>query len=180
MEIMVRCELPDEPGMLAEVAGTIGKAGGDIQSVDVVEHHDGRVLDDLLIVVDAERGASMLEQLAAIPNVDLVHAGPSRGHPGDAMTRLAVSLEALLTGQAEADLGLATLIGGQLRASSAELSDREAAPAASSKTMVLDVDERVLALTRDYRFTDTERDRAEALLRLSLLATGQPARTSAG
>ncbi len=172
MEIMLRCELDDTPGSLAQLAGTIGEAGGDIQSVDVVETEDGRVLDDLLVVIDGERGAALLRTLEALPGVTLVHAGPSRGHPGDAVTRLAVGLEALLDGQAPVERGLPTLIGGMLRASSAELVARVEAPRPSSKTLVLDVDARVLVVRRDYRFTDTERERAAALLRLALLAEG--------
>ena len=172
MEIMLRCELDDTPGSLALLAGTISEAGGDIQSVDVVETEEGRVLDDLLVVIDGERGAALLHALEALPEVTLVHAGPSRGHPGDAVTRLAVGLEALLDGQAPAERALPTLIGGMLRASAAELVARGEAPRPSSKVLVLDVDARVLVVRRDYRFTDTERDRADALLRLALLAEG--------
>jgi hypothetical protein len=172
---MLRCKLPDEPGWLAALAGTIAELGGDIQAVDVVEHTEGHVLDDLLVVIERDRGAVLLERLEALSDIELVHAGPSRGHPGDAVTRLAFGLEALLTGQAAPDSGLATLIGGQLRASQAELLPRGEAPQPSAKTLVLDVDHRVLVLTRDYRFTATERERAGALIRLSLLAAGQPA-----
>lgn len=170
---MLRCQLPDAPGSLATLAGAINDAGGDIQAVDVVEQHDGQVLDDLLVVIERDRGAELLERVRGVPGMELVHAGPSRGHPGDAVTRLAVGLEALLTGHAEADLGLATLIGGQLRAGRAELVPRGEAPQQSSRTLVLDVDERVLVLERDYRFTTTERERAEALVRLSLLVSGR-------
>lgn len=170
----MRCQLPDEPGALATLAGTIGELGGDIQAVDVVEHEHGVVLDDLLVLIDGERGSALLERLAEMDDVVLVHVAPSRGHPGDAVTRLAVGLEALLTGQAPPEQGLATLVGGQLRAGSAELMPRGQAPEGSSKTLVLDVDERVLVLTREYRFTATERERAAALVRLSLLAAGQP------
>ncbi len=172
MEIMLRCELPDTPGSLAALAGTIGEAGGDIQAVDVVETGDGRVLDDLLVVVEAERGADLLAVVDALPGIALVHAGPSRGHPGDAVTRLAVGLEALLTGQAPLERGLPTLIGGLLRASAAELAIRAEAPEPSSKVLVLDVDHRVLVLRRDYRFTSTERERAASLVRLALLSSG--------
>lgn len=172
---MLRCQLPDKPGTLAALAGAISEVGGDIQSLDVVEHHDGRVLDDLLVVIDGDRGSALLDQVERLSDVELVHAGPSRGHPGDAVTRLAVGLEALLTGQAEPGRGLATLIGGQLRAGRAELVARVEAPQPSSRTIVLDIGEEVLVLTRDYRFTDTERERAAALVRLSLLAAGQPA-----
>ena len=169
---MLRCELPDTPGSLAALAGAIGEAGGDIQAVDVVETGDELVLDDLVVVVEAQQGAHLLEAVQRLPGVRLVHAGPSRGHPGDAVTRLAVGLEALLTGQAPLERGLPTLIGGLLRASAAELTLRDAAPSPSSKVLVLDIDHRVLVLRRDYRFTATERDRAGALVRLAMLSSG--------
>lgn len=172
MEIMLRCALPDEPGSLATLAGTIAEVGGDIQAVDVVEHTDGQVLDDLLVVIQGEGASRLLTRVAALPGVQLVHAGPSRGHPGDAVTRLAFGLEALILGQAPPDAGLATLIGGQLRAGKAELVPKGQAPRNDGKTLVLDVDDRALVLQRDYRFTATERERAEALVRLCLLASG--------
>lgn len=175
MEIMLRCRIADEPGSLAALAGAVGEAGGDIQSLDVVEHLDGWVVDDLVVVIDPDRGSSLLERLQALEQVEVVHAGPSRGHPGDAIARLVVGLEALLTGQSESERGLATLIGGQLRASHAELVPRGQAPQESARTLVLGIDDRALVLQRDYRFTTTERERAEALVRLSLLAAGQHA-----
>jgi len=49
---MLRCSVPDRPGALAVLAGTIGEAGGDIQAVDVVEHGESDALDDLVVVFD--------------------------------------------------------------------------------------------------------------------------------
>lgn len=174
MEMMLRCAMPDRPGALAELAGAIGEAGGDIQSVEVVDRgtaKDGTpiVVDDLVVVADGDLGAELLRRVEAVPGVELHHAGPSRGHPQDAVTRLAVTLESLLTGQAEADRAILTLLGGPLRASSAELAPRSEAPKAHAHCLVLDLGDRVAVLERDYRFTDTERERAEALVRLCLL-----------
>lgn len=192
MEMMLRCAMPDRPGALAELAGAIGEAGGDIQSVDVVDRttaKDGTpvVVDDLVVAADGDRGASLLARVRAVPGVELQHAGPSRGVPGDAVTRLAVMLEALLTGQAEPDRAILTLLGGPLRAGSARLVPRGDAPPAQSRRLVLDLGNRVAVLERDYRFTETERERAEALVRLCMLtspdagcAGGTPERTAAG
>jgi hypothetical protein len=177
MEVMLRCSVPDRPGALARLAGAIGEAGGDIQAVDVVESGNGRALDDLVVVVEDPGQLSVLvEKIRALEDVDLVHTGPSRGHPGDAVARLAVRLEAMLNGAMTLEHGLKASLGGMLRADQAELVEAAEAPRATGKCLVLAVDHRVLVLTRDYRFTNTERERAEAILRAALEAAS--ARTS--
>jgi hypothetical protein len=168
---MLRCSVRNRPGALATLAGTVGEAGGDIQAVDVVEAGQEKALDDLVVVFsDAQQLSELIDRLAHLEGVELVHAGPSRGHPGDAVTRLAVGLEAILSGAMTLEHGVRTLLGGLLRASSAELMDDHDAPAPTGKRLVLPVAGRVLVLTRDYRFTSTERDRAEAMLRVALEA----------
>lgn len=173
MELMVRCSLPDRPGTLAKVASAISGVGGDIQAVDVVETHDGRALDDLELLLDADRIPSLLQRLSALDGVRVIHAGPSRGHPGDAVTRLSIGIEALLDGSSEARRGLSTLLGGMLRARSAEFVKHGDAPVDDPRTLALDAGDEVLLLQRDYRFTSTERERGQALMRLarSALAT---------
>lgn len=176
MDFMLRCVLPDRPGALARLAGAISTVGGDIQAVDVVEHGDGQALDDLEIRLDADRLPTLLERLSALEGVRVIHAGPSRGHPGDAVTRLSIGLESLLNGSAEPRRGLCTLIGGLLQARSAEFVPRAEAPVThDARTLALGEGEEVLVLRRDYRFTDTERDRAAALLRVAQRAVQAPA-----
>jgi hypothetical protein len=170
MELMVRCALPDRPGELAKVASAISAVGGDIQAVDVVEHHNGRALDDLELLLDADRIPALLARLGALEGVAVVHTGPSRGHPGDAVTRLSIGIEALLDGSAEARRGLVTLIGGLLRARSAEFVEPGDAPDGDQRALVLHAGGEMLLIQRDYRFTSTERERAEALLRVGLRA----------
>lgn len=172
MELMLRCALADRPGALAKVASEISAVGGDIQAVDVVEHRDGCALDDLELVLDAERVPSLLERLAALPAVRVIHAGPSRGHPGDAVTRLSIGLESLLDGSAEPRRGIVTLIGGLLRARSAELVAPDAVPAITGRTLALEAGAEMLVIHRDYRFTEAEQERAKALLRLALRSVG--------
>lgn len=167
MELMLRCALPDRPGALARVASAISAVGGDIQAVDVVEHRDGRALDDLEIVLDAEHIPLLLDRLTALDGVSVIHAGPSRGQPGDAVTRLSIGIESLLDGSAEARRGVSTLIGGLLRARRAEFVPASQAPRDDQRVLVLDVGDEALVLHRDYRFTETERARARALLRLA-------------
>jgi hypothetical protein len=172
MEVMVRCSVRDRPGALAVLAGTIGEVGGDIQAVDVIEHSDdGTALDDLVVVVeDAQMLSTLVDKIRGLEGVTLIHAGPSRGHPGDAVTRLAIGLEAILQHAMTLDHGVCALLGGLLRASSAELVDAAHAPAMLGKRLVLPMDSRVLVLTRDYRFTATERERAHAMLRVAIRA----------
>jgi hypothetical protein len=169
MEVMLRCSVPDRPGALAMLAGAIGEAGGDIQAVDVVEHEDGVALDDLVVMFsDAQQLSTLMDNLRGMEDVEVIHLGPSRGHPGDAITRLAIGLEAILSGATTRDEGVRTLLGGLLRASSAELIDRDRTPAPTAKRLVLPLADRALVLTRDYRFTSTERDRADATIRVAL------------
>nr|WP_240732068.1 ACT domain-containing protein [Egibacter rhizosphaerae] len=174
---MMRCAVPDKPGSLAHLAGVISDAGGDIQAVEVVEHvvdadGSGRAIDDLVVVIDGEAGANLLDRVRDLPDIELVHAGPSRGHPGDAVTRIAVALEALLTGQTEPDRGGATLLGGQLRAHEARVVSRSQAPEPHGRRLVFDWGRDVLVVERDYRFADAERERADALVRLCQLVAG--------
>lgn len=167
MELMLRCAVPDRPGALAQLASAISAAGGDIHSVDVVEHDDGRALDDLEIILDDDRVPTLLEEVTALDEVEVVHAGPSRGRTGDAVTRMSIALGALLDGSAEVRRGMCTLIGGMLRARSAELVAATQAPEADPQVLTLHAGDDVLVLRRDYRFTATERERAQALLQVA-------------
>jgi hypothetical protein len=165
MEILLRCSVPDRPGRLARLAGAIGEAGGDIEAVDVVEAEGGMALDDVFIRVEGPSTLrAVVERVRSVDGVELVHAGPSRGHPGDAVTRAAIGLEAILSGAMTTEHGAGALAGGLLRASSVALVPLQEAPPGDDRTLVLPFLGRVLVLRRDYRFTETEVDRARALL----------------
>lgn len=168
MEVMLRCRVPDRPGALATLAGVVGECGGDIQAVEVLETGD-HALDDLVVVVEeAAQLQAMLDRIRALEGYTVVHAGPSRGHPGDAVTRIAVRLQGLMSGAMTLEHGLAALIGGLLRASRAELLAAGVSAEPTDRRMVLAVDGRVLVVERDYRFADVERERAQALLQLAV------------
>lgn len=170
MEITLRCDVPDRPGTLAAVAGAISGAGGDIVSVDVIDTADGRALDDIGIVVSSAQLGAIIDALNDLPDVSLVHAGPSRGVPGDAVARLALGVESLLNGAMTLDHAVTTLVGGLLGASRAELLPLEQKVSGGDTVLVLDFDSQHLVIARDYRFTDTERERAEAILRTCIEA----------
>lgn len=177
MEVILRCAVPDRPGALAALAGTIGEAGGDIEAVEVVETVDGQALDDLVVVIDPDGLTALADRIHQLDDVELVHIGPSRGHPGDAVARLALGIESILNGAMLLDHGMEVLVGGLLRADSAEFVQPAQAPRRGGKTLVLAVDERVLVLRRAYRFTDAERSRAEAVLRVCVEAAAVRAAT---
>ena len=170
MEITLRCDVPDRPGTLAALAGAISQAGGDIVSVDVVETANDRALDDIGIVIDASRIQAIIDAVQGVEGLLLIHAGPSRGLPGDAVARLALGVESLLNGAMTLEHAVTTLIGGLLGASRAELVPQGSAPRAADTVLVLDFDHQHLVVQRDYRFTDTERERAAAILRTCLEA----------
>lgn len=177
MEVMLRCELPDRPGALAAVAGAVADAGGDIQAVDVVEVSEGHALDDVFVVVGPPGGLpALVEGLESLDEVEVVHIGPSRGHPADAVTRLAMGMEAVSNGAMDVEHGLASLVGGLLHASAVRFHAPEDAPDADSHALVLPAGGRVMVVRRDYRFTRTERLRAEAVARLGAeIARRRPA-----
>ncbi|MEX0659203.1 MAG: ACT domain-containing protein [Egibacteraceae bacterium] len=172
MEIVLRCALPDRPGALAALAGTVSECGGDIQSIEVLEHQDGRALDDLVVAIDRARVAGLVDRLTRAEDVELIHTGPSRGDPGDAVTRLAIGLTALLDGSMDTDHAFPTLVGGLLRAGSASLCAPDDAPRPDRRTLLVPLAERVLVLRRDYPFTPTERQRATTIGRAVLAAAG--------
>ncbi|MGH8907350.1 MAG: ACT domain-containing protein [Egibacteraceae bacterium] len=167
MEILLRCAVPDRPGALAALAGAIGSAGGDIEAVDVVESEDGTALDDLFVRVSGPEGLrAVVENVRAVEGVKLIHAGPSRGHPGDAVTRAAIGLEAILSGAMTIEHGVEALVGGLLRATRVTFEAPDDAPACNDRVLVLPFAGHALVLRRDYRFTETEIDRARSLLRV--------------
>lgn len=165
MEITLRCDVPDRPGTLAALAGGISGAGADIVSIDVVETADGRALDDIGIVVGTAGLRAVVDAVTALEDVQLVHAGPSRGLPGDAVARLALGVESLLNGAMTLEHAVTTLVGGLLGASRAGLLPAGEIVPTGEGVLVLDFDHQQLVVARDYRFTDTERERAAAILR---------------
>lgn len=166
MDIMLRCTVPDRPGALAALAGAIGRAGGDIEAVEVIEQQAGRALDDLVVALPRGGLQRLVAEVEGVDGVEVVHAGPSRGQPGDVASRFAVAVEAMLNGAMTPERGVVTLVGGLLQVADAVVVDTAEAPAEADRCLVLALDGRTLVLHRDYPFTTTERQRALALVRL--------------
>jgi hypothetical protein len=166
MEVMLRCALPDVPGALAELAGVIARCDADIEAVEVVEVTDGRALDDLVVVVSSPGHLRELLDRLEDGAITVVHAAPSRGHPGDGVTRLAVGLQSILSGAMEPDRGLATLAGGLLRADTVTVVPVEQAPPEGELVAVARAGGRAVVVHRSYGFTRTERERLLAVVRV--------------
>lgn len=165
MELLLRCRIPDKPGALATLASAIAHAGGDIQAIDLIESAEGMATDDLWVVTDQPE--VVVDAIEASEGAEVIHAGPSRGQPGDAVSRLALGLQAVLQGAMTVDHGVRVLVGGLLHASSVEVYPADAVrPVRDRRVLVLAFGDSTLVVRREYRFTHTERDRAEAIVRV--------------
>ena len=68
--LTVRLEIQNKPGMLGRVTSAIGKAGGDIGAVDLVEVTGGRVLRDITIKAsDSQHGQAIIDSLRSLIGV---------------------------------------------------------------------------------------------------------------
>ena len=97
----LRVTLPDRPGMLGELAATLGRAGADIISVVVVERDDFDAVDDLL--VEIPDGATIDDLYGALHRMSGIWIESL--HPAVASTGLtgATALLAAVAGAATTD-----------------------------------------------------------------------------
>jgi malate dehydrogenase (oxaloacetate-decarboxylating) len=72
--ITLRLEIRNKPGMLGRVTSVIGRAGGDIGAVDLVEMTGERVLRDITIKArDSRHGQDMVDALRGVAGVKIAH-----------------------------------------------------------------------------------------------------------
>jgi hypothetical protein len=71
MSYLLRVELPDVPGSLGRLASAIGRAGGNIDAIEIVERTDGRAIDDVFLA--AEAGVMPDSIVSACTALDGVH-----------------------------------------------------------------------------------------------------------
>jgi malate dehydrogenase (oxaloacetate-decarboxylating) len=72
--LTVRLQIHNQPGMLGKVTSAIGKGGGDIGAIDLVEAGKGTITRDLSFNASDERhGLQIVERLRAIEGVTVVH-----------------------------------------------------------------------------------------------------------
>ncbi len=71
--LTIRVEIEDRPGMLGEVAGAIGRAGGSIGSVDLVEVKTGVLLRDITVdAADSDHWEAILEAIESVDGARVV------------------------------------------------------------------------------------------------------------
>ena len=72
--LTIRLEIQNQPGMLGKVTSAIGKAGGDIGAIDLVEVRKNTLVRDLTFKASDERhGQQVVERLKAIQGLKVAH-----------------------------------------------------------------------------------------------------------
>jgi hypothetical protein len=64
---LLRVAVPDRPGALGALATAIGRAGGDIKAVDVVERGSSIAVDDVLIQATEDVAAAIRAEVSVLP-----------------------------------------------------------------------------------------------------------------
>lgn len=83
--VLIRCQMPNRPGMFGKLATVIDEAGGDVSGVDLVRTEGGEVVRDLTVrVKDEEHGKQVVEHIRQLPDVRVVQASDPvlRAHVG--------------------------------------------------------------------------------------------------
>ncbi len=71
--IVLRVRLANRPGMLGLVTSAIGKAGGNIGAVDIVEAGSNQIVRDLTVsAIDESHGERIVEALRQVPDVTII------------------------------------------------------------------------------------------------------------
>ena len=72
--LTIRLEIQNQPGMLGKVTSAIGKAGGDIGAIDLVEVRKNTLVRDLTFKASDERhGQQVVDRLKAIQGLKVAH-----------------------------------------------------------------------------------------------------------
>src|SRR5580658_7358480 len=81
---LLRVELPDRPGALGAVASRIGAVRGDLVAVEVVEHRDGKAVDEFVVeLADGDHLSLLLSEIAEVDGVALQDVRPVSGRRHD-------------------------------------------------------------------------------------------------
>lgn len=82
MMLRLRITLPDRPGSLGRVSRVLGALGADIMSVTVLDHAEGRVVDEFMVAWPNYPGRErLLTALAGVPGVNLEGAWATTAQP---------------------------------------------------------------------------------------------------
>ncbi|MDP9436807.1 MAG: ACT domain-containing protein, partial [Actinomycetota bacterium] len=116
MPYLLRVVLPDRPGMLGAVATAIGRVGGDIVSLDVVERGPDGAVDDLLVQLPPGGLADVLITSAqSVPGVQVESLRPYLG--ADDLHRDLELVDELAAAPEQALTLLVEMVPGVFRAS---------------------------------------------------------------
>jgi len=81
---LLRVELPDRPGALGAVASRIGAVRGDLVAVEVVEHREGKAVDEFVVeLADGDHLSLLLSEVAEVDGVALQDVRPVSGRRHD-------------------------------------------------------------------------------------------------
>jgi ACT domain len=81
---LLRVELPDRPGALGAVASRIGAVRGDLVAVEVVEHREGKAVDEFVVeLADGDHLSLLLSEIAEVDGVALQDVRPVSGRRHD-------------------------------------------------------------------------------------------------
>jgi malate dehydrogenase (oxaloacetate-decarboxylating) len=73
--VILRLRYADLPGLLGQIASTIGEADGSIGSVDIVQMDRGEITRDIIFSArDAEHGDRVVDRVREIPGVTVIRA----------------------------------------------------------------------------------------------------------
>ncbi len=82
---VLRVQMPDRPGALGLVASRIGAVGADIISIDIVQRHEGRVVDEFVVELAGRHLVPLLRSEihevdgASVEGIELVKPAPAGG-----------------------------------------------------------------------------------------------------
>lgn len=72
--ILIRIEIHNLPGMLGKVTSAIGKAGGDIGSIDIVGFRKNLIIRDIVVnVADIPMGQKVVDGLKQVRGINVVN-----------------------------------------------------------------------------------------------------------
>jgi len=112
----VEISLQDQPGALGAVASLIGKLGGDVVDVDVLEHGRGRARDEITVELPGPEAADQLaSELSGLSGVEVDHLGPV-GEYGHHLLVDALEVAAAMIAETSVAGMLDALVNGTLAA----------------------------------------------------------------
>ncbi|MGI8721423.1 MAG: amino acid-binding protein, partial [Geodermatophilaceae bacterium] len=109
MSYLLRVVVPDRPGMLGALATSLGAAGADIVSIDVVQRAGGEAIDDIVVELPPERLPDGL--ITAARSIQGVSVESLRPFSGSLDTHRELALVEALAGSGP---GLAQLLADEL------------------------------------------------------------------